>query len=154
MPGEIARLMTCQWTNDRQHIVLEVPDEKEGSKATYDSARCTWAQLLRELEEGKVVDPTINNHELLAPVSDSGIKLRILKNINSIMISMKCTGSFMCSVRFTFMRFVGPLRSTAVCHQAKGHTTLFPVWRFDFGFQIYQLCFCVYDGCYSVRSRQ
>lgn len=81
MPGEIARLMTCQWTSDKQNVVLEVPDEKEGSKATYDSARCTWAQLLRELEEGKVVDPTINNHDLLAPVSDSGIKLRILKNV-------------------------------------------------------------------------
>ena len=53
-------------------VVLEVPDDNEASKATSDSEKCTWAELLREMEDSEVHDPTINSHELLAPVTDGG----------------------------------------------------------------------------------
>ncbi|CAL1127525.1 unnamed protein product [Cladocopium goreaui] len=64
--------MVCQWTSEEQHVVLEVPDG-EDSKSTSDSERTSWAQLLQEMEENKVSDPTINQHDLHAPVTDDGI---------------------------------------------------------------------------------
>jgi hypothetical protein len=63
--------MVCQWTSEEQHVVLEVPDG-EDSKSTSDSERTSWAQLLQEMEENKVSDPTINQHDLHAPVTDDG----------------------------------------------------------------------------------
>ena len=75
MPDEVSRVMTCQWTSENQSVVLEVPDD-ENSKSTSDSERCTWAELLAEMEENKVTDPTINLRELHAPVmDDAGIQL-------------------------------------------------------------------------------
>ena len=69
MPDEVSRLMVCQWSSENQSIVLEVPDE-ENSKSTSDSDICTWAELLAEMESNNVTDPTINSHELHAPVMD------------------------------------------------------------------------------------
>ena len=67
--------MVCQWCNEQQHVVLEVPDGGENSKATSDSERCSWNQLLQELEDQKVAEPTINSHDLLIPMSEGGAKL-------------------------------------------------------------------------------
>lgn len=75
MPGEVARVLTCQWTSAAQHVVLEVPDEGENSKATSDSDRCSWTDLMHELMEMKVSDPTINGHELVGPLTDEGVLL-------------------------------------------------------------------------------
>ena len=75
IPDAVSRVMTCQWTSENQSVVLEIPDD-ENSKSTSDSERCTWAELLAEMEENKVTDPTINLHELHAPVmDDAGIQL-------------------------------------------------------------------------------
>lgn len=56
-------------------MVLEVPDEGENSKATSDSDRCSWTDLMHELMEMKVSDPTINGHELVGPLTDEGVLL-------------------------------------------------------------------------------
>lgn len=77
MPGEVARVMTCQWTSENQHVVLEVPDPGENSKATSDSDRTSWGELIQEMEDSKVSDLTINNHELLAPMTDGGARPNI-----------------------------------------------------------------------------
>ena len=76
MPGDMQRLMVCQWTNENQHVVLEVP-EVDG-KGTSDSERCSWSQLLAELQDqsqGRVTDPTINSHELSSTRADEGANL-------------------------------------------------------------------------------
>ena len=51
--------------------MLEVPDG-EDSKSTSDSERSSWSQLLQEMEENGASDPTINQHEIHAPVGDDG----------------------------------------------------------------------------------
>ena len=78
MPGDMQRLMVCQWTHESQHVVLEVPDPGENAKGTSDSERCSWSQLLAELQDqsqGKMTDPTINSHELTSPMTDEGASL-------------------------------------------------------------------------------
>lgn len=72
MPGELSRTMTCQWTSEKTEVVLEIPDQDQNSKATSDSTRCSWAQLLHEMEENDVTDPGINCHELLTPLGTEG----------------------------------------------------------------------------------
>jgi len=89
MPGEISRTIVCQWTSEDNMVVLEVPDDNEASKATSDSDKCTWSELLREMEDSEVHDPTINSHELLAPMTDGGkepSKIIATCNTNKIMI--------------------------------------------------------------------
>ena len=84
LPGDVSRVMTCAWTSENQHVVLEVPDPGENTKSTSDSDRSSWNQLLQELEEEKVTDPTINSHELLAPVTDGGAELSSRNNFLEI----------------------------------------------------------------------
>ena len=67
MPGEMSRIQAVAWNSDLQRVVLEVPDES--GKGTQDSEICTWRQLLTELAENSISDPTINSHELRAPLA-------------------------------------------------------------------------------------
>ena len=70
MPGELSRIMTCEWHSENTHVVLEIPSQNENSKATEDSTRAPWKQVLGEMEKESITDPTINNHELLSPMTD------------------------------------------------------------------------------------
>lgn len=70
MPGEMARVMAAQWTSDQQEVVLEVPSEENG-KNTVDSAKSTWRDLLKEMEDSGVTDTTINSHECFAPMASA-----------------------------------------------------------------------------------
>ena len=65
MPGETSRIWPVKWASDLQQVVLEVPD----GKSTADSERCSIRQLLHELEDAGIVDPSINSHEVHAPLS-------------------------------------------------------------------------------------
>lgn len=85
MPGEVAKVMICQWTTATQHVVLEVPAQGENSKSTSDSDRCSWADLLQELTEQKVSDPTINGHELISPVDGDGVLLSFSMTVQAVM---------------------------------------------------------------------
>lgn len=78
MPGEVSRVLPCQWTSDQNEVVLEVPDES--GKGVQDSALCTWSQLFKEMEDAGVVDPGINSHEVFSPVAgvDEGKNLKFI----------------------------------------------------------------------------
>lgn len=78
----------CEWKSDSTHVVLECPDENEQSKATSDSDRCPWSQLLQEMEDNGIVNPSINSHELVAPLTDGG---RGLSKLHHTVGSSKCT---------------------------------------------------------------
>lgn len=67
MPGEMSRIQPVIWNSDLQQVVLEVPDES--GKGTTDSERCSIRQLLRELEDSGTTDPSINSHEVVAPLA-------------------------------------------------------------------------------------
>lgn len=76
MPGEMSRVMPVVWTSDLQKVVLEVPDEN--GKGVVDSDVCTWRQLLQELAGNAIMDPTVNCHELRAPMAagvEEGLEL-------------------------------------------------------------------------------
>ena len=77
MPGEVSRVLPCQWTSDQDEVVLEVPEEN--GKGVQDSAICSWRQLFKEMmEEAEVIDPGINSHDVFCPVSgvDEGKNLK------------------------------------------------------------------------------
>ena len=63
--GELERIATCSWTSDTQEIVLEVTESN--SKSSTDAEKCSWRDLLHELEEEGCVDATINGHEVDRP---------------------------------------------------------------------------------------
>ena len=67
LPGDMARIAPVLWTSDLQQVVLEVPDES--GKGTRDSERCSIRQLLHELEDEGITDPSINSHEVHAPLA-------------------------------------------------------------------------------------
>jgi hypothetical protein len=67
MPGEMSRIQPVVWTSDQQLVVLEVPDES--GKGMVDSEMCTWRNLFQELAEHSITDPTVNSHEIRAPVA-------------------------------------------------------------------------------------
>ena len=69
MPGDMVRIQPVVWTSDLQMVVLEVPDES--GKGVVDTDICTWRQLITELAEHSVSDPTINSHEFRAPLAAS-----------------------------------------------------------------------------------
>ena len=71
MAGELSRVFAVQWNSDQQHIVLEIKNEE--GKGAHDSERCTFRQLLEELQDAGVTDPTINSHDLLAPLVDGSV---------------------------------------------------------------------------------
>lgn len=63
----MSRIQAVAWNSDLQKVVLEVPDES--GKGTQDSEVCSWRQLLTELAESSIADPTINSHELRSPLA-------------------------------------------------------------------------------------
>lgn len=65
MPGEMSRISPVSWKSDQQQVVLEVPD----GKSARDSEKCTIRELLRELEDSGFTDPSINCHDIVAPLA-------------------------------------------------------------------------------------
>lgn len=150
--------MVCEWKSDSTPVVLEVPDENEQSKATSDSDKCSWSQLLQEMEDNGVVNPSINSHELLAPVTDGG---RGLSNCITVGTSINkhtpnlpvkyypslagmLSSSLVKSVVFVWASHhkveCKILRRSALHHQAQADADLFPVLPANPELEIYQLC--------------
>ena len=129
--------MVCQWTSEEQHVVLEVPDG-EDSKSTSDSERTSWAQLLQEMEENKVSDPTINQHDLHAPVTDDSATPSLRICFWVIILGNKMVWRSGNEVPF----LSSDSRSTPLFDQAESRAHLLPVCRGDYQLQVHQLCFC------------
>ena len=90
--GEKARIMSVEWTSDSDLVVLEVP--QEGSKASTDSDRTSWKNLLQELEsEAEIIDVTINSHELKRMETQEGALLS-----NWLLQCVPATHSFLLSI--------------------------------------------------------
>lgn len=126
--------MVCTWTSDQNQIVLEVPDTNGNTKATSDSDRCSWAQLLREMEEAGHTDPTINSHDLLSPVTDGGKRL-LCHCLWSEIYAIIC--------RAINCKWV-LVRSSALHHKAEAHPHLFQLCFHHLRLQVHKLCQCIH----------
>lgn len=77
LPGEVSRTCYAHWTSDQTHVILEVSEGDK--KATSDSERCSWRELLHELEDSGMTDATVNSHDVKHATS-SGEGLLFLFN--------------------------------------------------------------------------
>lgn len=129
--GEYGYVKTCAWTNDLDHVILEMPNES--GKGTTDSDMSSLRSLLHEMEEEDVVDCTLNGHECArAPACGDTASMpeSLVLSSGSVLTTSSLVPPTYVKTSLSWNSNLLPsfiARCRLLCHQAKAYTDLLPM---------------------------